>query len=145
MIIFKIKQFIECWIYPAWGWHNLLFSRSDIVKLKGLCKPYGYSDITERMLYACMRLVVDYVDNEKPFELIDWDHNKNIKNDILEIYEYWTEIRLQLNFESEHEDCDFLTCKEKSFERYCFVTDTIEYLDNYYLEKCINVRGYLWT
>lgn len=140
-ILYRCNRFTHDWIYPAYCLCNLLFNRYDLVKTK-VCKPYQYSDSVERMLFACMQLVVDFVDNEDPFHVVDWTwcpEQIQYKKDIIEIYEYWTEIRPQMVFEAE--SCNITD----GYYKFCELDEIMHELDNYYLQKCINVREVLWT
>jgi len=54
-------------------------------------KP-GYYDCDFRMLHACFQLLVDFVEKERPFELIDWDHDERHRHaqaEIKELYHWW--------------------------------------------------------
>jgi len=69
---------------------NRLFKRYDLVRT-GLNKS-AWWDIDSKILYGMMNMLVDYVEKEKCFEILDWDHDKEhkrVKKEIEEIYDWW--------------------------------------------------------
>ena len=68
---YKFRVFIEDWIYPAHYIRNFLFHRYDRIKIKEI-KPYEYLDVDITMFYACMELVVRFIEKEEPEKYINW-------------------------------------------------------------------------
>ncbi len=76
-----------------WGFLHRTFKKFNIVKIKSL-KP-GYYDVDHRMLHANFQLLVEYVEKEKPFDHIDWEHDelhRHVAREIRALYYWWTEI-----------------------------------------------------
>ena len=52
----------------------------------------SWFDTDHKMLYAMMALLLDYIEKEKPFEIINWesdDFHKHAKKEMLEIKDWW--------------------------------------------------------
>ena len=80
--IHKIKKAWETFYCKfKFGW------KAHIINTR-LTPSYWY-DTDERMLYGMMNLLVEYVDGEEPFELIDWRENQSVENEIKKIYHWW--------------------------------------------------------
>lgn len=71
MICYKVEDFIQNWIYPAYYLRNLLFHRHDLIKIPTI-KPYEYSDTTYIMFHANMQMIVDFIEKEQPEKHILW-------------------------------------------------------------------------
>ena len=57
-------------------------------------KP-GYSDVTERLIYANFVLLKDYVEKEEPFDRIDWAGDPasvHAAKEIKELYDWWINV-----------------------------------------------------
>lgn len=75
-----------------WGFLHRTFKRFNKVELKSL-KP-GYYDVDHRLLHACFNLLADFVEKEKPFEHINWDHDETHQHaarEIKSLYNWWKE------------------------------------------------------
>ena len=70
-MIYHIKQFLKDWIYPAYKLKNFFYYRYDIIKLQQI-KRTEYSDAVERMLYANMKIIKDFIELEKPQKYVEW-------------------------------------------------------------------------
>jgi hypothetical protein len=68
---YRIGEWIENWIYPAYNLKNLLFYRFDLVKCNKI-KPWEYSDVVQRMEYANFEMVKYFVEVERPEEVVVW-------------------------------------------------------------------------
>jgi len=67
-----------------------LFIKHFIVKTE--LNRYHWHDTDERMLYANMQLLVEYIEKERPFEIVEWGHDdesKNVKNTMIKVYTWW--------------------------------------------------------
>jgi len=83
---FPFEQLLDLKYYLK----NLIFRRHHIIKT-GLKKGQWY-DTDTRMLYGMMNMLVSYIEDEKPFEIIEWDEDdthRNVKEEILAIKEWW--------------------------------------------------------
>lgn len=75
-----------------WGFLHRTFYRFNKIELKHL-KP-GYYDVDHRMLHANFTLLESFVEKEKPFEHIDWDHDEKHQyagSEIKSLYSWWKE------------------------------------------------------
>ena len=57
---------------------------------------YGWEEVDTRMMHACFRLLVDYVEKQKPFDILSFDEDdstRSLKKDILDLYGWWTVTR----------------------------------------------------
>jgi hypothetical protein len=80
------------WKDLYWGFLHRTFKRFNKVELTHV-KP-GYYDVDHRMLHACFTLLESFVEKEKPFEHIDWDHDEehqHIASEIKSLYNWWKE------------------------------------------------------
>lgn len=79
------------WHHIYWGFMHRTFKRFNKVEMRYL-RP-GYYDIGHRILHASFQLLKDFVEKEKPFDHIDWDHDEDHKNaasEIKALYQWWT-------------------------------------------------------
>jgi hypothetical protein len=67
---YSFTRWFTDWIYPAYNVRNL-FKRHDLVKLPHI-KPWEYSDISEKMLYANFELIKEFIEKEHPEKHICW-------------------------------------------------------------------------
>lgn len=85
------------------------------------------------MLYGMMDLLVDFVENEKCFEVIDWENDeanpayKEVAKEIREIYDWWKSYKEKHEMGSSIND-DVLYQEEQKM-----------------LHRLIDVRKHLWT
>lgn len=78
---FKISNFFDNWIYPAYYLKNLLFHRYDLVKIPNM-KPYDFNDVSERMEYATFELIKHFIERETPEKYICWYKDPNTGEDL---------------------------------------------------------------
>jgi hypothetical protein len=79
------------WQDVYWGVMHRTFRRFNKVEIRSL-KP-GYYDADHRILHASFQLLKDFVEREKPFDRIDWDHDeghRNAASEIRALYHWWT-------------------------------------------------------
>jgi hypothetical protein len=60
-------------------------------KLNGV--TYGWEEVDQQMMYACFKLFVDYVEKQRPFDIIDFETeeiNNALGKEILDLYGWWT-------------------------------------------------------
>lgn len=75
-----------------WAIRYRTYKKFHVVKMD--LKP-GYYDIDTRLVHANFCLLAEYVEKEKPFEIIDWDSDdghKNAAKEIKELYKWWKEV-----------------------------------------------------
>ena len=73
-----------------YGLRNLFWCRHDLIRT-GL-KKSEWHDTDSRMLHGMMRLLVEFIDHEKPMERIVWDdteYHRHVRNEFLEIRDWW--------------------------------------------------------
>jgi hypothetical protein len=93
-----IRREIRHWIgiKQIYDLHYWLMYRTyrkfHIVKMD--LKP-GYHDIDQRLVHANFCLLAEFVEKEKPFDVIDWDSDdghKNAAKEIKELYDWWKNV-----------------------------------------------------
>lgn len=65
-----------------------------ILKINTLEK--GWADSDHLLLHASFQILVDFVEKESPFEIVDWSHNEahiNAAKEIRSLYRWWTKLR----------------------------------------------------
>ena len=163
--------FEEIWYYSRvrdWYYNirNLLFRRYDLIRT-GLPKT-SWCDKDYLMLYGMMNLLVDYVEGEKCFETINWDHDddyKKIAKEIKEIYDWWKnyenrtkEIEKQLSVW--HDEFEKRPSKDwlkkvnddptpkkekKEHDKLNKMEEDLDREEQEMLHRLIDIRKYLWT
>jgi len=145
---------------------RLLWYRYDLIRT-GLSKS-GYHDKPEIILYGMMNTLVDYVEVEKCFEVVDFEHGepwKSVGITIREIYAWWKEYpdrqeEISISLDNWHKttftddktnplDVINSGVRTDESERH---NDIQNYLENKLKEeeqemllKLIKIREYLWT
>ena len=75
------------WIrYRTWARYHIIDTKL----------PPGYHDKDQLMIYGCFSLLVDYVEKEKCFEVIEWESDPGHSADAKEIrslYDWWKNVR----------------------------------------------------
>lgn len=113
--------------------------------------PYrgGYLDQDHRMLLASFKCLVDFVEKEHPFDVVNWDNVgkedfpgpeywaelANAKREIQELYNWWTVDRKRN---------EMAAYDAKPPEMYALM-DKCENDDDLYLARLVKIRRYLWT
>jgi len=130
----------------------------------------GWHDVTNLLLEVPFKLLVDFVEKEKPGEKIDWDatpEHKHAWDETLALYEWWTKTR-----PARHDPLDDLPLPplhtkpwegHPGFSEYippteeeapgwqaaCEESSRLELEwdkeDAAMLHRLIDIRGYLWT
>lgn len=129
-------------------------------------KRTQWHDTDTKILYAIMKLVVDYVEGEEPFKHINWDSDEGhvtAAKDIKEVYFWWKNYenrQKEINIALDNWYVSSFPDKEDVLERLNFVkTDESKQLFDHHSElelqllkeeeemmiKIIKVRGYMWT
>jgi len=114
-LFLKFTRKLKHWWYKftCWAWHRYTTVKPDNL-------GHGWFDRDCLMMHLAFQCLVDYIEKEEPFEIIQWD--PVIAREILDLYYWWLSYRE--HFSSCHEDTD----KEDEM-----------------LHRLINIRGHLWT
>lgn len=68
---YRLSNFFENWIYPAYSLKNFLFHRYDLIKIKSI-KPYDYAEPDQIMFEANMILIKKFIEEYNPEKHICW-------------------------------------------------------------------------
>ena len=78
---------------PVYWIKSVLIEKHHLIDLRGMDHyKWGYIDECERMKLAMWKCLVDYVELEAPFEVIDWDDGEvtqSIGKEIKDLYRWW--------------------------------------------------------
>lgn len=172
----------ECWYnlwQYTWGFRHLrtfkyamkhlFWDRYDLISTK--LPKTKYHDTPVLVLYGMMNLLVEFVEVEKCFEVIDFDNGEQWKesgNIIKEVYDWWKdypnrekEIEISLNnwykssFEKNEDFIDAINRRSRSKEetpeskRYSkiheYLEENLKKEETEMLMKVIKIRDFLWT
>lgn len=162
----KLKKILDLvrilyWRVTQWftdRWYFYVKNRPNIIKVPMKVTPWMDKD--HLMLLVNMKLLVDYVEEERPFELINWDHdvvNANARKEIEEIYKWWK------NYENRQKEIDnvlhewYLSTqlqsdnqeavkKEKElFDKQSLMETKLDEEEQDMLIRLIKIRRFLWT
>lgn len=146
------------------------FTRYHIIDIRGQCDyKWGWIDRDWAIFLACFKCLVDYVEKEKPFDVIDWESDEghsDTAKEIKDLYDWWkvgrakehTEVEslltgLDLGFRfidipdsdmKQLEPRQDLTNNDK-WNLWRKRTDELEAKDDEMLMRLIKIRRYLWT
>lgn len=76
IVWWRVQNFFQDWICPAYKIRHLLFNRQDIVRLPGISAT-EWCDAVERMFLANMQLIAEFVEKEKPEKYVCWYKDEN--------------------------------------------------------------------
>jgi len=96
-------------------------------------------DRDQLMLFACFKLLVDYVEKEKPFDHFDYDWSEESRkrgDEIKALYDWWKTERA-----AEHKAVEKLEDRFERVERRW----ALEEKDDQMLRRLIEIRRHLWT
>jgi hypothetical protein len=147
----KIKRYwhfsrpsLPYWMTQAWYWlRTHTINRYHMVDGRSPQNGYGWGwiDRDRLLLYASFNILVDFVENEKPFEVTDWEWSevqKHVKTELEDLYQWWKEGRAK-----EHAEVDKLL--EVPGSPWIEEQEKLNEKDNTQLHRLINVRGFMWT
>jgi hypothetical protein len=166
----KIKEFFEdiwryCrirdWYYKivARFWHKYYLIDTGLHRDQWI-------DTDTKMLYAMMKLLVDYIEGEKPFEHVDWEDDafhKNAKEEMIQIYNWWKnydtrmkEIQIALDNwyvssgGNHKEFLDFCNSEsspetERLFDLHTKLEEALLKEEEDMMIRLVKIRGFLWT
>ena len=84
------------------------------------------------MLHACFQLLTDFIEQENPFETIDWEHTeekKVVKKEIDFLYDWWKDLLLK----NENDEWNSMH-------------NNVQYKEeNEMLIRLIKIRDHLWV
>lgn len=155
--------------YKPWYWFKVRFIPKHRYHILDLTKggngyKHGWHDTDSRMLQACFLLLVEYVECEKPFQVVDWEFEEASKEkaaEIRELYRWWKSGRaekhaaLAKEWEALPQDDTtrlipvdgggfsiHIPDSHKALHR---KEQELEEEDQRNLERLIKIRGWLWT
>ncbi len=73
--------------------------KGNVLKLQNLKKNSEWCDKDQVLLYACFQLLVDFIEKEKPQNIVDYKNNKEQKKqwiELMALYRYWKRERPRL-------------------------------------------------
>lgn len=114
---------------------------------------WGWSDRVEQMKVACFHLLCEYVEKEKPFEVVNWEsdpHHQHAAAEIKDLYNWWKVEQYKEQDELNSLVSDFRFTPEGikfkgDFEAYKKRSDELEEKEEQQLKRLLAIRGYLWT
>ena len=107
------------------------------LKIKTLANNWQESDTM--ILHACFQILIDYVEKQKPREVIDWDASPGHKkawSEIDSLYKWWTIEWPALAEKMDNEDD---VSKWGDYEKALLEEEEAN------LHRLINIMGHLWT
>lgn len=107
---------------------------------------WGWIDRDFAMWLACFNLLVEYVEKETPFEVVNWDWNPehaNAGKEIRELYEWWK--RGRKAEQDELHAMDHGNYNGPAWQAWMKRHDELEAKDDEMLDRLMKVRRYLWT
>ena len=136
------------------------------LKLHTLTKGQWY-DRDTLLLHAAFQVLVDFIEQERPDEIVDWEHDelhRNAWNELSQLYRWWKEERPQRRDPMDdvasppQEEYRFLEGGQMTFPdrekypEYYAAMDRSNTLENEWYEedqrqlhRLIDVRPFLWT
>lgn len=149
-------------IRDAWYWiRTHTYNRYHMVDVRNKRNGYswGWLDVSEKLLFANFALLVDYVENEKPFLRIDWSWNEDLvfcAKEIKNLYWWW-----KVDRKRQHDAYDAMSSQayDGVFSVYanelpelrelrdkCHKEEErLQEVDTQNLIRLIKIRGCLWT
>lgn len=131
-----------------WNWTPLywlrchLWTRYHIIDIRTPDYRWGWIDKDQAMLLACFKLLVDYVELERCFEVIDYQWNEEYQrlgNEIKELYDWWKVKRFQ-----DEKEVDKMW-RTSSLDDWHFAREMLNLKENLMLGRLIAIRETLWT
>ena len=95
LLCFRVFRWLDhaaCWLRThTWDRYHMLDIRN---RRNGY--EWGWMDRSEGILFANMAMLVDFIEKERAFEVINWDSDdghREAARELREIYEWWTQGR----------------------------------------------------
>jgi len=127
--------------------------KHHIVKMPRLSR-WNWCDTDHRLVHANFELLVQFVDNEKPFDWINWESDEghqNAANVMRELYKWWKDYpRREKEVDDATHNWYVSSCASREDEKELF--DRIHELEEKLheetkanLHRLIDIKDYLWT
>lgn len=103
---------------------------ANVLEIKTLSE--GWIDPDLLMLHACFQILTDFLEKEKPFDLISWNHDeehKEAKNEIIFLNDWWQKRKVL--------EEDLATLNNR------FASQNLE--DTEMLIRLMKIRTFLWV
>ena len=104
--------------------------KSNLLRIKTINATWCDKDTV--MLHACFQLLTDFIEQENPFETIDWEHTeekKVVKKEIDFLYDWWKDLLLK----NENDEWNSMH-------------NNVQYKEeNEMLIRLIKIRDHLWV
>jgi len=142
--------------------------KGNILRIKLLKKNSEWCDKNRVLLYACFQILVDFIEKEKPQNIVDYKHDARHRaewKELQELYRYW-----KSEHPKEEKKVDHLmtiwhrTFREKTvpvpgkpyadrivvhndlkaFRRLCKAQDELEKTEQDMLKRLVDIRQHLW-
>jgi hypothetical protein len=68
------------------------FTRYHIIDIRDEKYRWGWIDRSHAMLLANFKILVEFIEKERPFDVIDWDSDvdhQHARSEMMELYEWW--------------------------------------------------------
>lgn len=149
-VVYKVKAvkwYILHRIHPNHRYH--------IVKTS--LKP-GYYDITYLMIYTLFSLLERFVEDERCFEVINWDattHHYCVAGELKDLYYWWKNVRPEYENEIDnlyekitvdHLSYKNITDEEREIFRHIdILEERNRTTDIYMMKRLVSIKDYMWT
>lgn len=172
----RVNMYIDNTFRYSWGIKHV---RQFYYSMKCLCNRHdlirtnlgktGYHDKPELILHGIMNLVVEFVETERAFELVDFNNGTQWEHagvTIMEVYEWWKdrpnrekEVGVSLDNWYNHSvanNGDGIILRinaprpssaqaQRYFDIHTHLEDKLRLEDDKMLGKVIEIRAFLWT
>jgi hypothetical protein len=147
-----------------WSWRPLYwlrchtFTRYHVIDISGQDGyRWGWIDRDHAMFLACFKLLVEYVELERPFDVIDWDSDpdhQHAAREIRELYDWWKAGRAEEHrrvdeFFDEHRRDDGSVMggwdSKENGEHWHRMYTALDTKDDEQLLRLMKIRRSLWT
>ena len=170
LLRFRLFRWLD---HVAYWFRTHTWDRYHMVDIRNRRNGYawGWMDRSEGMLFAVMSMLVDFVEKERAFEVVDWDsddEHREAAREFREIYLWWTQDRkvehdeherladeaykdFQFNFVpmpdgmQKMETPDETPEQKKSRDDVREAEDRLDQKDTDMMIRLIRVRGAMWT
>ena len=156
----SLRRWLENQQYIKWLGTAIYWTRTHTVDRYHLIDisrqgdyKWGWVDRCDAMYLACFKLLVEYVEEEGPFEIIDWDSDdahKHAASEIKALYKWWKTERAAAKATLEAIPVEEKTDGTFGFEgpnwtAYLKMSDDLEKRDDEMLDRLMKIRKFLWT
>ena len=154
--------------WEMWGWKPMYwfrchtFTKYHIIDIRGADGyKWGYTDPAFRLWAACFKTLEDFIENEKPFDMIDYEGGGqgDIEKELRELYGWWKEGRAKEHeahekmLEGWHEDRKLWggelwsrkAYEDPRWKAWSAERDRLDAKDDEMLMRLVKIRNHLWT